>query len=143
MKVRQRVSRFFDQSFTLSQCETAAKVLLVADACNRPSDDDVDRMFDLDKALQSFNHFDHVVEQSLTFEDVEREMSAHRPVGVQILFQDRGFMHVTVIRGCRRLGGDKFLLIDDPQFDESECGYERFKNSYRGDGKWIRSYITL
>lgn len=136
------VSRFFDQTFSLSQCETAAKVLQVADACNRPDEGDVDRMFDLDKALQTFNRFDHVIEQPLAFEDVEREIRAQRPVGVQILFQDRGVMHFTIIRGCRRLEGDRLLLIDDPQFDESECGYERFTHFYRGDGEWIRSYIT-
>jgi hypothetical protein len=34
------------------------------------------------------------------------------------------------------------LLIDDPLYDESECSYERFKTSYRGDGEWIRSYMT-
>jgi len=136
------ISRFFDQTFSLSQCETAAQVLPIADACNRPGDDDVDRMFDLDKALQTFNHFDHVIEQPLAFEDVEREILAQRPVGVQILFQDSGVMHFTIIRGCRRLEADRLLLIDDPQFDESEFAYERFKKSYRGDGEWIRSYIT-
>jgi Papain-like cysteine protease AvrRpt2 len=136
------VSQFFEQTFSLSQCEAAAKVLAVADACDRPSDDDVDRMFELDKSLRTFNHLGQVIQQPLAFEEVEREMRARRPVGVQILFQDRGVMHITIIRGCRRLQGDLLLLIDDPHFDESEYSYEQFKSAYRGDGQWIRSYIT-
>lgn len=136
------VSRFFDPTFSLRQCETAARILSIGDACIRPGDDDVNRLFELDRALGTFGHFDHVVQQPLTFDQVESEIQSKRPVGVQILFQDSGLMHFTVIRGCRKVDGDRFLLIDDPRHDESECGYEEFRDVYRGDGVWKRSYIT-
>jgi hypothetical protein len=136
------VSRFFEPTFALSQCETAARVLLVKDACMRPTDDDVDRMFDLRLALGTFGRVERVIDEPLSFEDVEREIQALRPVGVQILFQDSGRMHFTIIRGCRRVAGERILVIDDPQFDESESSYERFRSFYRGDGEWQRSYIT-
>lgn len=135
------VSRFFDSTFALTQCQTAAQVLPIADACIRPTDADVNRMFDLQLALSTFGHVGRVLDEPLSFEDVEREIQAQRPVGAQILFQDSGRMHFTIIRGCRKVDGDRILVIDDPQFDESESSYERFKNFYKGDGEWQRSYI--
>lgn len=136
------VSRFFDSTFALTQCETAAQVLSAPDACLRPSDDDVNRMFELQKALKVFGRVERVVDAPLSFEEVEREIQAQRPVGAQILFHDAGRMHFTIIRGCRTVAGERILVVDDPLFDESESSYERFKTFYRGDGEWQRSYIT-
>lgn len=136
------VSSFFDKKFALTQCQTAAQVLTIADACMRQTDADVNRLFDLRLALSTFGHVERVLDEPLSFEEVEQEIQAQRPVGVQMLFQDSGRMHFTIIRGCRRVEGDRILVIDDPQFDESESSYERFKNFYRGDGEWQRSYIT-
>ena len=136
------VSRFFTPSFLLTQCQAAAQVLSIVDACSRPGDEDVDCPFDLDRALATFNHLDRVVEQPLTFEQIEDEMAAKRPVGVQILFQDSGLTHFTVIRGSRRISGDRIVVIDDPLYDESEWSYEEFRDAYKGDGEWTRSYFT-
>ena len=61
---------------------------------------------------------------------------------MQILFRDSGLMHFTVIRGSRRIAADRVLVIDDPLFDESEWSYEEFRDAYKGDGEWMRSYIT-
>ena len=135
------VSRFFDASFSLSQCETAANVLGLADACSRPGDDDVNKMFALDAALASFDRLLRRVDGRLSFEQLKREIDAGRPVGVRIRFQDSGQAHFTLIRGYRTEPAP-MLAIDDPLYGESTWSFAEFVDNYRGAGVWRQSYLT-
>jgi len=135
------VSRFSDSSFALSQCETAARVLQVPEACGRPADDDVNRMFELDAALATFGRLKRMDPIPLSFKGIQDAIDAKRPVGARVLFLDTGMAHFTLIRGYRT-SPMNMLLIDDPLYDESEWSYQEFVASYRGSGEWRQSYLT-
>lgn len=135
------VSSFYDPTFGLSQCQTAARVLSIADACSDPENERVNRMFDLDKSLAVFGRFNQIVNGPLSFSLVMREIDAQRPVGVRILFLDSGKGHFTVIRGYRR-EPQQMLLIDDPLYDEFEITYKNFLTDYQGNGRWKQTYLT-
>ena len=135
------VSRFSDSTFALSQCETAARVLHVPGACDRPSADDVNRMFELDVALGTFGRLRQMNDLPLSFKSIQDEVDAGHPVGARVLFLDTGMAHFTLIRGYRT-SPMNMLLIDDPLYDESEWSYQDFVESYRGSGEWQQSYRT-
>ena len=131
---------FFDSAFSLAQCETAAEVLGIKDACIRPGDDDVNTLFELDVALSKFGRLAHM-SGVLKFEEIQKQIDAGRPVGVHVFFVDSGVSHFTVIRGYRS-GPVSTLAIDDPLYDESEWSYQEFVDSYKGSGAWKHSYLT-
>lgn len=135
------VNHHFDKSFALSQCQTAAIVLGVADACSRPGDDDINTLFALDDSLKKFGHLKAMKVGSLPFAAIRQEIDDKRPVGVRILFLETGTAHFTVIRGYRT-EPVPILLIDDPLYDESEWSYQEFVASYKGSGEWRHSYLT-
>jgi hypothetical protein len=135
------VSRFFDRTFSLSQCQTAAVVLSRNDACERQTDEDVNRTFALDDALRRFKRLARFEEQRLSFEQVKQQIRAGRPVGVRIRFVESGIAHFTLIRGYRT-DPEPMLLIDDPAHGESEWRFDDFVESYKGDGIWRQSYLT-
>ena len=135
------VSTFYDSSFGLSQCETAAQILSEPSACSTPRDDRVNRMFSLKQSLNTFGRLDRETEGPLSFSQVVQEIDAQRPVGARILFLDSGVAHFTIIRGYRKTP-QQMLLIDDPLYDESETTYQSFLTAYRGSGRWKQSYLT-
>lgn len=138
------VSCFFDTNFSLSQCETAAEVLHQADACSRPGDDDINRMFALNEALDTFNHLAQIKDEPLSFEQVRQQIDAGRPVGVRIRFVDySGSAHFTVIRGYLT-DPVPMLVIDDPNplYGESTWSFAEFAESYKGSGVWRQSFLT-
>lgn len=135
------VSRFFDTSFSLSQCETAAAVLDRSDACSRPGDEDVNRTFALNDALTTFHHLARTVDGTLSFQQVRQQIDAGRPVGVRIRFLDSGLAHFTLIRGYRT-DPVPMVAIDDPLYGESIWSFAEFVESYRGSGAWRQSFLT-
>jgi len=135
------VSAFLDATFSFSQCQTAAAVLGVPDACSRPSDDDVDRMFALDAALSKFHHLNARVDGQLTFEQVCNQIDSGKPVCARVLFLDSGAAHVMVIRGYRTVP-DPMVFIDDSLYGESIWSFAQFADNYQGSGTWKQSYLT-
>ena len=134
------VGKFFDSTFTLTQCETAAIVLGIGDACSRPKDPDVDTVFELGVTLSKFGHFVRMT-GVLKFDDIREQIDAQRPIGVQVLFMNSGVTHFTVIRGYRT-DPEPILVIDDPFYDESEWSYREFVDTYKGSGAWQQSCLT-
>ena len=134
------IAKFYDRTFALSQCQTAARVLGIADACQRPTADDVNRMFDLDMSLAAFGRFD-AMDLALSFAQVKRQIDTQRPVAARIRFMDSGLAHFAVIRGYRETP-EQMLVIDDPLYDETEITYREFLTRYKGEGVWKQSYLT-
>lgn len=135
------VSAFLDPAFALTQCQTAALVLSIPDACDRPGDDDVDVMFALDTALAKFNHLNATVGGRLTFDQVCQQIDARKPVCVRMLFLNSGEAHFMVIRGYR---SDPVQMVanDDSRYGQSIWPFASFADGYQGSGSWKQSYLT-
>jgi hypothetical protein len=139
--ITQGFANYFDRTFALKQCETAAEVLSIPDACDRSSESDVNTLYRLDLALSKFDLFAGLT-GVLTFAQIKSQIDAGLPVGVHVLFEESGVSHFTAIRGYKS-DPTPMLVIDDPFYDESEWSYQEFLTRYKGSGVWHHSYLTL
>jgi hypothetical protein len=140
------VSHFYNAASTWTQCKVANQAWGRKDCCSDPAAaSDVNRCnapWYLDRALTITGNLDRVELRSLTFNEIQSEIGAKKPIGVRVGWYGRGG-HFLVIRGWI-VGetGTEYIELADPIYLNSQIPYADFASSYQSGGDWTTSYLT-
>jgi hypothetical protein len=124
-----------------SQCQIVSDVLPNAPAggcC--PDGAACNQQYQLLKALAYVGHLaatgseDHPLDKAT----LQAEITAGRPVGVQITWRDTGGGHFVAATGC----AGNVIDVRDPLWGPTTTSYTKLVEDYRGRGNWSRSYRT-
>ncbi len=135
------VDQYFQPDSSLTQCEIVGKVLDVLDSCKHKAK--YDQQASLQEAL-SVVHRLRKVTGRLTFEEVQAEIDAGRPVGVMIVWNDaNGAAHFVAISGYQMLNsGIRTIDVADPFYPASTDDFDLFPATYHGGGAWTFTFLT-
>lgn len=133
---------FYDPQAKWEQCELANRQLQTGrccadmEFCDRP--ERLDKVLQITGNLVSFNLGS---EPTLSFEEIQSEIDNGRVVCSRVgLFGDGG--HFQMIIGWKLAGGERYLIISDPLYSETEIAFSSFASRYEGAGVWNVAYIT-
>lgn len=135
------VKRFFDATFGETQCEQANAILGRVSCCGPDGADEqvCNVTHTLDPVLSRLGVLRRVRSGFLSFEEIETEIDAGRPVACFIGWTGGGG-HFVCIAGYD--AGPRTLAIRDPLFDPSTLPYDEFVNSYQHIGSWSFTYFV-
>jgi hypothetical protein len=131
------VRRFFDRGAAARQCDLANSILGLTTCC----DDDVsgNNSQPLPPALIEMDVLRRIRQGAVTFEEVQAEIDAGRPVACYIAWSAAGgAAHFTCIAGY---DAARNIMIRDPQFDSSTMPFDTFATAYQGSGSWAYTYF--
>src|SRR5206468_11866517 len=94
----------------------------------------------LNTALARVGHFDRMDRQFATFQSIDDEIDAGRPVGIRVAWLGGG-AHFLAIIGYLE-DAVNYAAVDDPVYGESDLTYDTLKTSYQGSGSWTHTYYT-
>lgn len=143
------VDHYFSPHSRQTQCQIAQKVNGNMDGdksrcctdpepCNQPAN--------LADALRAVGRYRDTVPKAFTFEEVQAEIDAGRPVCVAIKWRDGGG-HFVAISGYRLFdSGVRHLEISDPFYPDSTVPYDQFIDGYgagesSGAGEWTHTFL--
>jgi hypothetical protein len=148
------LAKFFDPCDVCSkrtlfqQCQIATRVLSPLsppppapklDCCGDPTPCNIPQV--LAEVLKAIGMWRTTLDRPLTFDEVQQEIDADRPVCVRIEWPDGGG-HAVVIRGYRVLAsGALQVYVADPLYPSSLVDFDEFTFSYYGDGKWTETEL--
>ncbi|MEM9556465.1 MAG: papain-like cysteine protease family protein [Acidobacteriota bacterium] len=132
------LARFY-RTGSWSQREIASEVFGVG-SCEPKSADSWDRCATLDDVLRRVGCFSHWSPGRPTFERVQSEIAAGRPLCLGLAWSDGG-NHYVVVRGA--FAARRELSVDDPLHGPSIQHYDSFPMGYRGGGVWRETYWTV
>lgn len=132
------VERFLQPGSYLTQCEIASEVMGV-DCCSEPDLYDEPEM--LQDALGAVGRLRGVTGR-LTFEQLQSEINANRPVCIRIAW-DGGGAHFVALSGYNVTGsGARTVDVADPFYSESTQDFDLFPQYYHGGGTWTATFLT-
>ena len=78
----------------------------------------------------------------MTFEDIAAELEQNKkPLCIYIDWGGAGEGHFCVISGCKEVGGEQYLYINDPLFGDGPQPYARVRSNYNLEqGTWAYTY---
>ena len=125
-----------------SQCQIVSAVLPDAPAggcCANGATTACNQQFQLLKALDYVSHLADTGSEGepLDNETLRAEITAGRPVGIQITWRDAG-RHFIAATGCK---GD-VVDVRDPANGPTTAHYQTLVDDYLGRGSWTRTYRT-
>jgi hypothetical protein len=85
-------------------------------------------------------HYDHFAAGAASFQAVEGEISASRPLGVRVAWAGGG-AHFLAIGGYRDWP-QNFVHVEDPWYGPSDLAYSTLESAYQGSGTWTHTYWT-
>jgi hypothetical protein len=126
----------------LEQCEVVKRVLKVqGDCCRNP--ENFNEQGSLTKALDVLHRqAGEPVLGPVTFSQIRQNIDGGWPIPVRIVWDSHpGIAHSVVISGYTvSRSGAPLVQVDDPFFGKSIVDYDTFVSSYRGSGRWERTY---
>jgi hypothetical protein len=132
------VDHYFQPSSTLTQCEIASQVML-EDCCLKPRLHDEAEM--LQDALDAVGRLG-ATKGRLTFEQLQAEINAKRPVCVRIAWFG-GSAHYVALSGYEVLSsGVRTVDVADPFYPDSTEDFDLFPSTYHGGGEWTATFFT-
>lgn len=139
------VKYFQNASQPQTQCAIASKVLHSQQCCLPDKNNICNQPVKLGDALGAKGigalRQAGEIPRPLRFEEVQRELDAHRPICIRIGW-DGGGAHAVVITGYQVLeGGIRHVDVADPMYPDCTIDYEELTNAYHGDGQWTHSYL--
>jgi peptidoglycan hydrolase-like protein with peptidoglycan-binding domain len=133
------VSLFYDPGSSWTQCGVANAQLSRTDCCGAGASGACNVYGFLDQGLAEIGHFDHLQNGTTTFQALQSEIIASRPLGIRIAWQGGGAHFVAAI-GAE---GDDLVLVGDPgSGTNSLVDYTTLQTNYNGSGSWTHSYFT-
>ena len=135
------VDHYFEPDSSQTQCEIVGKVLDVRDSCKDEAK--YDEPAELQDALNIVHRLRKVTGR-LTFEELQAEIDAGRPVGVRILWDGGdGAAHFVAVSGYQALSsGIRTIDVADPFYPDSTDDFDLFPAAYHGGGQWTTTYLT-
>jgi peptidoglycan hydrolase-like protein with peptidoglycan-binding domain len=133
------VSHFYDPNSSWTQCGVANTQLGRTDCCGSGASGACNVYGYLDQGLQEVGHFDHLQYGTTTFEVLQNEIIASRPLGIRVAWAGGGAHFIAAI-GSEE---DDLVLVGDPgSGTNSLVNYATLETSYNGSGTWTHSYFT-
>ena len=132
------IARFYGNT-TWTQCAMANAELSRTDCCGTGAAGACNVYGTLDTSLNRTGHFVSISGGTVTFDVVEQQMLANRPIGIRIAWGGGG-AHFVAATGTE----------DDGSVWVSDCGsgtvslvvYNTLKTAYNGTGSWTHTYLT-
>jgi hypothetical protein len=147
--VSSAVDRYYNPSSFLRQCEVAAGMVGMQNACIDP--DNNNEPGALQTALEIIGRGDEHVVGPIKFDRLQAEIDAGRPVCVRIEWEGGG-AHFAVLCGYKEYsdltdGVTALTTVDvaDPFYPDSTREFSdsvNFFESYHGRGTWSHTYLT-
>ena len=130
------VDHYFQPGSTLTQCEIASQVML-EDCCTKPRNE----AEMLQDALDAVGRLGTIMGR-LTFEQLQAEINAKRPVCVRIAWFG-GSAHYVALSGYDVLSsGVRTVDVADPFYPDSTEDFDLFPSAYHGGGEWTATFFT-
>lgn len=147
------ITKFYQPTSGWNQCDLVDLEFETSTCCQANSVEDCNRSWRLDWALKSLEHFERIETGPTAMQTIKAEIDAQRPVGVRIGWGGSGDAnkgHFPVITGylIQTVTGDilpfveRFLTIQDPEFNLQFVPYDTFCSAYRGSGTWTHTFFT-
>lgn len=135
------VHKFYKILDLTSQCDAANIILQRLDACTKPGDPEINKVYFLDKALAALGHLRApIITGVLTFSQVAIEITLKTPLCTRIGWAGGGG-HFMAVEGVLA-GVTPRLAINDPIDGRTEIDYSLYLSAYQGSGSWTHSYMT-
>jgi hypothetical protein len=134
------VALFYDPSSTWTQCQVANGELGRTDCCGAGASGPCNVYGTLDTSLTRVGHFDHIASGAASFQSVDDEIDAGRPMGLRVAWSGGG-AHFLAIIGYLE-DAPNYVAVDDPIYGKSDLTYDTLKTNYQGSGSWTHTYYT-
>jgi hypothetical protein len=134
------VSHYYDASSTWTQCEVANGELGRTDCCAGGASTSCNVYGTLDTSLSRVGHLDHMDANAASFQSVDNEIDAARPLGIRVAWSGGGAHFLAVIGYLE--DSQNYVAVDDPIYGKSDLTYDTLTTSYHGSGSWTHSYYT-
>ena len=140
------VEKYFDPSSALTQCQIAREVFqrqgINAECCTKGTPCNQEERLTDALTIPEINRLKRTYFRALTFEEVQKEIDAGRPVCARIKWDGFG-AHFVVLTGYEILrSGDRHVHVEDPAHPSSIVEYEEFRDAYYTDGTWVETYTV-
>lgn len=139
----QMLAAFYQNTLT-QQCVFVSQMSSGQDVCDDPGDFnnalDISRITDL---FPLFNKTGPYVDHALSFEQVQGEIQAGRPVEVGYQWGNGG-AHVAIVAGAAENDSGQYLYVNDPD-PQYACGWCLFSDvqSAYGNGTWQWTWMPI
>jgi Papain-like cysteine protease AvrRpt2 len=140
--VASSISIFYSPSSQWTQ--SALGGALLNPVCSRITSDNAStaqavcrQTLDLSNVLSSINNLAWVVNQPLSLEQIQGQISSGWPICCEMTWPS-GQSHVITLYGF----SDSLIIIGDPEGGVFSADYEDLVSDYRSGGQWIRSVGT-
>jgi hypothetical protein len=146
--VTSSICGFYKDNDAPAQCALASRFLGVSEDCCQPdASDDCNVPFPVDLVLNKLGHLVLPVRGVVSFDELNSAISDNQqPVVARITFSDLPTSHFVVVVGCDiDSEGTQVLKIADPSVATGQTvtiGYSAFKNDYRPNATWDKTYFT-
>jgi hypothetical protein len=134
------VSHYYNPASTWTQCAVANDQLGRTDCCGAGGSTSCNVYGFLDSALTTVGHLDHMVGSVASFQSVDDEVDAGRPIGIRVAWSGGG-AHFLAIIGYLE-DAPNYVAVDDPIYGKSDLTYATLQTSYQGSGSWTHTYYT-
>jgi hypothetical protein len=134
------VSHYYDASSTWTQCEVANGELGRTDCCAGGASTSCNVYGTLDTSLSRVGHLDHMASGAASFQSVDDEIDAGRPLGIRVAWSGGGAHFLAIIGYLEDTVN--YVAVDDPIYGKSDLTFDTLKTSYQGSGSWTHSYYT-
>ena len=122
-----------------SQCSIANAQTGRTDCCGTGASGPCNVYGYLDKALATVGHLDHLAGGTVSYEGVEGEVVASRPLGIRVAWNGGG-AHFVAATGTEH---DSSVWVSDcGSGTTSLVAYDTLRTAYNGSGVWTHSYFT-
>ena len=134
------VALYYDPSSTWTQCAVANAQLGRTDCCGSGAGSACNVYGFLDRALTTVGHLDHWSGGVASFQSIDGEIDAGRPLGIRVAWSGGGAHFLAIIGYLEDT--PNYVAVDDPIYGKSDLTYDTLKTSYQGTGSWTDSYYT-
>lgn len=141
------IARFYNPTHAETQCQLANKSLQRADCCADGASD-LDKCnipFTLQTPLTINGNLVEMLDETLSFAEIQGQIQAKSPVGCRIGWFGGGGHFIVISGWFVGETGDKYLDIADPldgPGPPQQIMFEEFASSYRTGGDWTHTYLT-
>lgn len=135
------VALYFDPTTTWTQCTVANGELSRSDCCTTGASTSCNVYGSLASSLTRVGHLDHWNASAASFQAVDDEIDAHRPLGVRVAWSGGGAHFLAVVGYLE--GAVDYVAVDDPIYGKTDLAYDTLKTAYQSVGdSWTHSYYT-
>jgi hypothetical protein len=134
------VALYYDAASTWTQCTVANGELSRTDCCGTGASTSCNVYGYLNTALTRVGHLDRMDSSVASFQAVDDEIDAGRPIGIRVAWSGGGAHFLAVIGYLE--DDTNYVAVDDPIYGKSDLTYDTLKTSYQGSGSWTHTYYT-